>query len=90
MAKFGTWIKTKCREAEREELEMYPEFLWYVCGETPDDGEEIIVSHKNGKWIDFTVFHNDDGVYCENDWDWIDDIAAWMPTPKPFEETDGE
>lgn len=90
MAKFGEWIEVKWRDLTEEEKSYYDEY--YGEGEvtkmadfeTPDDGDEILISQANGKWVSLVVFCNDDGIGDEYGNDWLDEVDAWMPLPKGF------
>lgn len=82
------WIPLKTEPVTDEERE---ENGWdenitqkFVCP-LPDDGDEILISRNNGKWVDLVVFCNDDyGVGDENGNDWLYEVDAWMPIPKGY------
>ena len=63
----------------------------YTCP-LPDDGQKVLITTRAWHSIEITTFYNDgDGCYFE-DWEDIDEVAAWMPLPEPYKEegeTDG-
>lgn len=76
------WIKTGYRaitDSERIEKSYPDQACYIVTGRLPDEGQEITVLHQDGIRESNTIFHADDGIYLENDWDWIKDVRAWMP-----------
>lgn len=88
MAEFGTWIPVKWRpitEEEREEC-LYDEDIKFIAEfPIPDDGDEILISRNNGKWVDLVEFTYDEygiGDYSGNDW--VEEVDAWMPLPKGY------
>lgn len=86
MAKFGEWIEVKWRDLTEEEKELYPEYSAWADFELPDDGEEILISRNNGKWIELVTFYIDGayGISDEEGNDWLYDVEAWMPLPKGY------
>lgn len=87
MTKFGEWIPVKWREMTEEEREYYPEGTTCISDfKLPDDGDEILISRNNGKWIELVEFCNDCdyGIGDENGNDWLTDVDAWMPLPKGY------
>ena len=87
MAKFGEWIEVKWRDLTEEEKEYYgnDDITAMADFETPDDGDEILISQCNGKWVSITVFCTDEnGIGDEHGNDWLDEVDAWMPLPKGF------
>lgn len=88
MAKFGEWIEVKWRELDEEEQEYYDntDIIAMADFETPDDGDEILISRNNGKWVSVVTFCNDYeyGLGDEDGNDWLDEVDAWMPLPKGF------
>ena len=66
-------------------------FCCKKSGNLPDEGEEVLFCAKNGEiFIDELCCDgfDDDGnrmAYVGNGYD-LDDIAAWMPLPKPYKE----
>ena len=50
----------------------------------PEDGQQVLITTKAWNQLAITTFHYDvDGCYFE-DWEDTDEVAAWMPLPKPF------
>lgn len=82
------WIPVRFRkitEEEREENCWGSDITHIADCELPDDGDEILISRFNGKWVELTVFCNDDyGVGDENGSDWLYEVDAWMPLPKGY------
>ena len=51
----------------------------------PDDGDEVLISRNNGKWVDLVVVCDDDyGIGDEDGNDWLYEVEAWMPLPKGY------
>lgn len=77
------WIKVKTRELNSEEHSFYQntDFMWDM--ETPEDGDEVLVSNGKSVWTDIWSdyepnlggFENIDFKDGENLW--------WMPFPEP-------
>ena len=90
MAKFGEWIPVKWRPLDEEEREFYYEDITCIaCFETPDDGDEILISRNNGEWVDLVVFCNNEfGIGDEDGNDWLDEVEAWMPLPEGYKKED--
>lgn len=84
MAKFGEWVEVRWRDLTDEEKELYPQYSKWADFELPDDGDEILISRNNGKWIEIVTFSFEDGVGDEEGNDWLYDVEAWMPLPKGF------
>lgn len=90
MVEFGKWIPVTSREMTEEERNEYnlaydDNITHIITGPLPDDGDEILISRNNGKWVDLVVFSNDDyGVGDENGNDWLTEVDAWMPLPKGY------
>ena len=82
------WIPVKFRtitDEEREENGYGIDVTHIADCELPDDGDEILISRFNGKWIELVVFCNDYyGVGDENGNDWLYEVDAWMPLPKGY------
>lgn len=78
-----TWIPLKTRHATEEEIQEGLE-AEILCGDLPDDMEDVLVSTKyDGVRMD-TFYNEPDGCYFENcD---IDEVRAWMRLPEPYEE----
>jgi len=73
------WIPFAFRELDEEEKEEHPDWC-YIMWNTPEHGQEILVS--NGKWVWADTFYDDDGCYLDSDSDM--EGCAWMPMPKPW------
>lgn len=82
----GEWIPVKWHEikdAEREE-EGYPkEWAVILDCEMPLDEQEILVTTQWGT-VSLDVCCEDGEFSLESGWDWMEDIVAWMPLPKPY------
>lgn len=86
------WIPVKWHEITEEErgLEGYPkDWVVHIDCEMPCDGDEILVQTKSG-YIRWDVCYEDDGIYLDSGWDWVDDIVAWMPLPQPYEGSESD
>lgn len=84
--KTGEWIPVKWHEItdEEREREGYPkDWVVYIDCEMPYDGDEILVQTKSG-YIRWDVCYEDGEFSLDSGWDWIEDIVAWMPLPKPY------
>lgn len=80
------WIPIKWHEitdAEREENGYPREWVLLIDCEMPCDGQEILVQTTNG-YIRWDVCYEDGGFSLDSGWDWVEDIVAWMPLPKPY------
>ena len=82
------WIPIKTRSLTEEEKEEYPDWSFVYDCQMPEDGQEVLVSTKWGVNIDIYC-KCIDGCYFENYCD-DDDVLAWMPLPKSYEETDND
>lgn len=84
------WIPVKWHEITEEEREReeYPaEYVTFLDNLMPDDEEEILVTVKNRRgqvWVEKDACMVDDGYHLDSGYDWIDDVIAWMPLPKPY------
>jgi len=88
----GLWHPIKTRpltEEEKAELRENPNVdediveAKYDCA-LPEDGQEVLITTKAWNKLAITTFHFDvDGCYFE-DWEDVDEVAAWMPLPKPY------
>lgn len=95
----SSWIPVKWHEItdEEREREGYPEeWLTMLDCLMPNDEEEILVtvkSSRGGLHVEKDVCYVDDGYSLDSGYDWIDDVVAWMPLPKPYkaesEDNDG-
>lgn len=84
------WIPVKWHEItdEEREREGYPkDWVVHIDCDMPCDGDEILVQTKQG-YIRWDVCYEDGEFSLDSGWDWIEDIVAWMPLPKPWK--DGE
>lgn len=85
------WIPVKWHEItdEEREREGYPkDWVCFLDCEMPQDEQEILVQTRHGH-IRWDVCYEDGEFSLDSGWDWIEDIVAWMPLPKPYRE-DGE
>lgn len=84
------WVKITFRKITDEEKEELREIAdvdiidsVYTCP-LPDDGQKVLITTRAWRSIAISTFYNDvDGCYFE-DWEDMDDVAAWMPLPKPY------
>lgn len=75
------WIPFTRREPTEEEQDENPDICYYLDGNLPEDGEEVLVSDGLSEWID--VFDVDEASL-----EWhgeIENGMAWMSLPKPYE-----
>ena len=78
------WIPIKTRPLTEEEKEEHPEWSFVYDCQMPEDEQKVLVSTKWGVCTD--IYCKDvDGCYFEDHCD-EDDVLAWMPFPKPYEE----
>ena len=80
------WIPVKWHEItdEEREREGYPkDWVVHIDCEMPCDEQEILVQTKSG-YVRWDVCYEDDEFSLDSGWDWIEDIVAWMPLPKPY------
>ena len=88
----GLWHPIKTRpltEDEKTELRENPNVdediieAKFDCA-LPENGQEVLITTKAWNKLAITTFHFDvDGCYFE-DWEDVDEVAAWMPLPKPY------
>lgn len=82
------WIPITYREVteeERIEDEIDEDVAYIFTCRLPDDGDEVLISRNNGKWVSLVTFCNGDyGVGDEDGNDWIFEVQAWMPLPKGY------
>lgn len=86
--KQNVWIPVKWHNTTEEERERegYPEdWLTYLDCPMPDDGQEILITDKYG-YVSIDTCYQDEGFSLDSGKDWIDDVVAWMPVPKPYKE----
>lgn len=70
-------------KAEQIELGADPDALdGWIEGLTPEDGQEVLISFKNGDIGFDTVYADELGVYFDNGYEW-EDVAAWA-IPDPY------
>lgn len=48
----------------------------------PEDGQEILISH--GGFVDKDVVSWDDGYIALENYEYFEEISAWMPLPEPY------
>lgn len=77
----------KLTDEEKEEMREVADVdiidAVYTCP-LPDDGQKVLITTRVWRSIEITTFYNDvDGCYFE-DWEDIDEVAAWMPLLEPF------
>ena len=84
MAKFGKWVPVKWIELNEEKHGA--DISTHIADfELPDDGDDIIISRRNGKWVQVVTFYNDEcGIRDSNDDDWLHEVDAWMPLPEGY------
>ena len=88
LLKENEWIPFKFRPMTDEEIEYFNdyygegEFEHIIVENTPDDGEEVLVSYNGYVFVD-TYCADHDGVGFESH-DEIEEGMAWMPLPKPY------
>lgn len=85
------WIPTKGHIMTRDEgAEEYPEGTIILESPMPEENQEVLITVKGSGgsvWVDKDTAMNDgDGWYTDGGYEWLDDIVAWMPLPKPYEE----
>jgi hypothetical protein len=86
------WIPIKTRPLTEEEKEEYPGWDYYLDCELPDDGQEILITYKNGnkKMVCEDTFFNDDCCYLDSGLELGEDVLAWAEKPEPWKgEVDG-
>ena len=74
------WIPFKMRPLTEEEEKMYPDWSWMMDCETPEDGEDILVSDGKFTWADTWY----SGYFCCLESDHELEGCAWMSFPKPW------
>lgn len=88
------WIPVRWHEItdkERRE-EGYPKERTVIIDSLlPADGERIFITTKDGL-VEADECCSDDGMtfYLDSGRDWIDDVVAWKPWPKPYVENKQE
>ena len=81
------WIPFEIRPTDDEEREYFKSDT-ILDGKLPDDGDGILVSKGKYVWAD-TFVSDELGAWLDG-YGEIEDGMAWMPLPKPYEETDHE
>lgn len=89
--KFGQWIPVTSRPMTREEYEgnafvgdydiPFEEARVFTCP-LPDDRQEILISH--GSFVDKDVVSWDYGYIALENYEYFEEIEAWMPLPEPY------
>ena len=81
------WIPVKYHEITDEERarEGYPrEWSYLIDCKMPYDGQQILTTTKGG-FVELDECYYDGCAYSlDSDRDWVDDVIAWMPLPKPY------
>ena len=77
------WIPVTWHETTEEDgidMVRYP-----VCLDCPmpEDDQEILISTRNG-WVRQDTCYILDGYSLDSGNDWVDDVLAWQPLPKPY------
>lgn len=85
---YPRWIPIKWHEItdEEREREGYPK-NWEILIDSlmPEDNQDILIQTKSGHMCsDVCLFY--EGYILDSGFDWVDDIAAWMPLPAPYKE----
>lgn len=81
------WIPVKWHEItdeERKENDYPKEWACYFDSIMPYDGQRILITTKSG-YVELDECYSDDGqtLSLDSGYDWVDDVIAWMPLPKP-------
>ena len=84
------WIPVKWHEItdeERKENDYPKEWACYLDSIMPYDGQKILITTKGG-YVELDECYSDDGqtFSLDSGYDWVDDVVAWMPLPKPYEQ----
>lgn len=74
-------------EAERVENGYPKDWNVFIDCEMPADGEEILITTRYGT-VEKDVCCKDGEFSLDSGYDWIDDVVAWTPLPKPYERQD--
>lgn len=81
------WIPIKGHYITEEEQkrEGYPEdWVYYLDCKMPEDGEDILITTKNGYVHEDVCEYDDGSYYLDSGYDWVEDVLAWMPLPAPW------
>ena len=79
----GGWIPVKWRATTDEDGIDKEEYPLYIDCPMPNDGDEILITSKNG-YVSEDTCYDDDGYYLDSGLDWVDDVKAWMPKPEGY------
>ena len=88
------WIPFEQREADDEEKEYWLEnygieIEYMLCGNLPNDDEEILVS-CNGHVMTDTFMYDCGECYLDSGCEIIEEATAWMPLPQPYKKEGAE
>lgn len=93
----GGWIPVKWHKITEDERkkEGYPvEWDIYLDGLLPNDGDEILITVSGGNGNTYVekdeCCEDDNGLYLDGGYDWVEDVIAWMPLPEPYKESEGK
>lgn len=88
----GEWIPLKTRPMDEDERQEWSEKYGYkleddeaviYTSQLPDVGQEVLICMRSGE-IRIDSFDDDaDGCYFF-EYDDMENVAAWMPLPKPY------
>lgn len=90
----GGWIPVKWHKITEDERkkEGYPvEWDTYLDCLLPNDGDEILITvcgSDGSIHVEIDTCCVDDGFYLYSGYDWLYDVIAWMPLPKPYKESE--
>lgn len=87
------WIPVTYHEItdEEREREGYPkDWAVHLDCVMPYDGQQILITTKSGL-VELDECYSDDGCTFSLDsgYDWVDDVIAWQPKPKPYKANRG-
>lgn len=85
------WIPVKWHiKTAEEEYEKYPNGVILIDSPMPEPYQDILITIKSKSgyyYVEKTIAYcGDDGWYVDDNYDWCDDIIAWMPLPEPYKE----
>lgn len=80
------WIPFKAMPLTEEDKEEHPEWDCFLDCELPDDGQEILITYKNGnkKMVCEDTFFNADCCYLDSGLEICEDALAWAKKPEPW------
>lgn len=88
------WIPFQTRPLDEDEKESFPDWDSILCGNLPDDGQQILVSVKYGgrEYVitDEYYYSGYGECYLESGYDFVTEAVAWMPLPKAYREGEKE